>query len=310
MNKSLLALAVLGAFAGAASAQSSVTIYGKIELAAGKPTGTTDKQIMDNNTGSRIGFRGVEDLGGGMQALFGFEHRLSPDTGASTSTNFWNGFSTVGLAGSFGRVNLGRQYVAAFTHIQNQIDPFSGDTQAALRDTGMRFGGITKVRVADSIRYDFSAKGINFAASVGEAPAGSPDRPMSVAVNYSAGPMFLGLGIENPEGANDNVWNIGGRYNFGFATLSAGYGKGSNNANVDAKGFLLGAVVPFGATDFKIGYAENKLDNTSLKTKRASIGADYNLSKRTKLFANYSKVGGGVPVGPKSGYSAGINHSF
>ena len=60
MQKSLIALAVLGAFAGAASAQSSVTIYGKLDQAIGKPTGTEDKQVMDN-TGSRIGFRAYVD---------------------------------------------------------------------------------------------------------------------------------------------------------------------------------------------------------------------------------------------------------
>ena len=80
MKKSLLALVVLGAFAGAASAQSSVTIFGKIDQALGKRVGQKDRQVIDT-AGSRIAFRGYEDLGGGLGALFAIEHRFTPDTG-------------------------------------------------------------------------------------------------------------------------------------------------------------------------------------------------------------------------------------
>jgi predicted porin len=311
MNKSLLALAVLASFAGVASAQSSVTIYGKLDLAAGKPVGTDDKQILDS-AGSRLGFRGVEDLGGGLKAVFGIEHRFSPDTGAAAST-FWNGYSTVGLVGAFGMVNLGRQYTPAFLMIQNQIDPFRGDTIANLRDVGMRVPGATTVRVADSIRYDLSMNGFNFGASIAETVAGGSDRPTSVAANYAAGPLFVGVGFESPTGANDEQWNLGGRYKFGFGTLSAGYTKGKNNANVNETGYVLGAVVPMGALDIKAGYAQNKIDGSAPGTgvyKKAAVGVQYNLSKRTYLFADFAKVGGVRAVGPKTGYDAGIQHNF
>lgn len=295
MQKSLIALAVLGAFAGAASAQSSVTIYGKLDLAVGKPAGTEDKQVMDN-TGSRLGFRGVEDLGGGLKAVFGMEHRFSPDTGTQTSANFWNGYSTVGLVTQFGMVNLGRQYTPAFIMVQNQIDPFGGDTVAQGRDTGMRFGGITKVRVADSIRYDLSVAGFNFGASIAEgASNGGTDKPVSLAANYAAGPFWVGVGYENPAADEDKVWNIGGRYNFGFMTLAAGYGKGTTAAGLDAKGWLVGATVPVGAFDLKAMYAANDVDVVG-ETKKAGIGAHYNLSKRTKVFVDATKVGGSATV--------------
>ena len=101
MKKSLLALAVLGAFAGAASAQSSVTLYGKLDLGFAKAAGSADKQVADGSR-SRVGFRGVEDLGGGLKALFQFEHRFNPDDGTVTNAAFWYGISTVGLGGSFG----------------------------------------------------------------------------------------------------------------------------------------------------------------------------------------------------------------
>jgi predicted porin len=325
MQKSLIALAVLGAFAGAASAQSSVTIYGKLDLAIGKLAGSEDKQVMDN-TGSRLGFRGVEDLGGGLKAVFGIEHRFDPSVGADATTlngtalddRFWNGYSTVGLVTKFGMVNLGRQYTPAFIMIQNQIDPFGGDTVAAGRDVGMRFGGTSRVRVADSIRYDLSVAGFNFGASIAEGNAangggvtGADDKPFSIAGNYAAGPFWIGIGYENPASEEDKVWNIGGRYNFGFATLAAGYGKGTTAAGADVKGWLIGATVPVGAFDLKAMYATNKVDGGT-EMKKAGIGAHYNLSKRTKVYADAAKIGGTATIGmeSKTGYDLGIQHNF
>ncbi|MDH4392875.1 MAG: porin [Aquabacterium sp.] len=81
MKKSLIVLAVLGAFAGVASAQSSVTLYGRVDLSINKPTGSANKN-MSNGSGSRFGVRGVEDLGGGLSAFFNLEHRYDADTGA------------------------------------------------------------------------------------------------------------------------------------------------------------------------------------------------------------------------------------
>jgi predicted porin len=313
MQKSLIALAVLGAFAGAASAQSSVTIYGKVDLAVGKPAGTEDKQVMDN-TGSRLGFRGVEDLGGGLKAVFGMEHRFNPDTGAANA-NFWQGYSTVGLVTNFGMVNLGRQYTPSFIMIQNQIDPFGGDTVAALRPVWIMQSTIAKVRVADSIRYDLSAGGFNFGASIAESASNnggvSNDKPFAIAANYAVGPFWVGVGYENPAGEEDKIWNIGGRYNFGFATLALGYSKGTTAAGTDAKGWIVGGTIPVGAFDIKVGYAANDVDGLG-ETKKAGIGAHYNLSKRTKIYADATKIGGSATVSldHKTGYDLGIQHNF
>jgi len=318
MNKSLIALAVLGVFAGAASAQSSVTVYGKLNAELAKPIGSEDKQMVDV-AGSRLGFRGVEDLGNGYKAVFGIEHRLFADTGTQASaTNFWQGYSTVGLVTPFGAVNLGRQYTPAFLMIQNQIDPFGGETSAQGRDTGMRFGGITKIRVADSVRYDLSMSGFNLGVSVAEANvtngggvSGAENKPFSIAANYGAGPFWVGIGYENPADEDDKVWNIGGRYNFGFLTASLGYGKGTTASGADAKGWLVGVTVPVGAFDLKAMYASNDVDVVG-DTKKAGIGAHYNLSKRTKIYVDYGKVGGKTQHfnAEKSGYDLGVKHVF
>lgn len=313
MKKSLLALAVLGAFAGAASAQSSVTVYGTLDLAFAKDIGTDDNAIADN-TGSRLGFRGVEDLGGGMKALFGIEHRFNPDTG-SANANFWNGYSTVGLATPYGTVNLGRQYVAAWI-VQNAIDPFVAYTVAAMRSVGV-FGAtdyktraLGDNRVADSVRYDVSFAGIAIAASYAETPVGKDDAPMSFGATYTAGPLFVGVGYENQAGANDELATLGATYNFGFAKLAASYSSGKTNADKDVNAFLVGATVPFGALDIKGAYAESEVNGK--KVKKAGIGAHYNLSKRTKVFTDYAQVGGNgaKAKGEETGFDFGIQHNF
>jgi predicted porin len=307
MKKTNVACIALLALAGNASGQSSVTVYGKMDLGFKKAIGTDNKAIGEGGD-SRLGFRGTEDLGGGMQAFFNLEHRLFAENGAIDGSQFWKGIANVGLGGAFGRVGLGRQYIAAFSLVQNQVDPFGADTVAGLRDVGMRVGGITKVRVDSSVRYDFSAAGVSFAASIAESDKnGGPDRPASVAVNYRAGPLFVGAGYEDPAGANDKQWNVGAGYTFGPATLTAGYAKGTTNANVDAKGWLVGVDVKLGAGALKAGYAEQKRGNAKFAQK-VGLGYYHSLSKRTTIYtdvANDRKA-----ATQKTGYDLGIIHTF
>src|ERR1700712_2596433 len=123
MKKSLLALAVLGSFAGVASAQSNVTLFGVLDLSADYiKNGSTKLKTLDSNqlSSNRIGFRGVEDLGNGLSAGFWLEAGMSNDTGAAggnagaPGTTFFNRRSTVSLMGNFGEVRLGRDYTPIF----------------------------------------------------------------------------------------------------------------------------------------------------------------------------------------------------
>jgi len=176
MNKSLITFAILAAAAGTAAAQSNVTVYGKIDLGVRKAVGATNSEMATGSDG-RLGFKGTEDLGGGNRAFFDLQHRFFPNTGAQDGAQFWKGLSQVGIGGAFGQVSFGRQYIAAFSMIQDKIDPFGGDTVAQLRDVGFRVGGITKVRIDSSIRYDYSTNGLNLAVSSAEStPNGGSDR--------------------------------------------------------------------------------------------------------------------------------------
>lgn len=308
MKKSLLALAVLGAFAGAASAQSSVTLYGKLDLGFAKAAGSADKQVADGSS-SRVGFRGVEDLGGGLKALFQFEHRFNPDTGTVTNTAFWHGLSTVGLGGSFGTVNLGRQYTAAFSLATNVIDPFGGDTVAGLRGESLT-KSVARLRTENSVRYDGAFGGLKVAADIAETPAGGVDRPYSVAAQYAAGPFMVAASYDNPTGANDNLATLGGSYDFGPAKVSLGIGRGDNNSNVRVKQALAGVTVSVGAAGQVLaGYAQQEV-GTADATKKMSLGYRHNLSKRTQLYTDVTRVNDLLSKTEKTGYDFGVVHTF
>jgi predicted porin len=308
MKKSLLALAVLGAFAGAASAQSSVTLYGKVDLGVGKVANSTDKQVMDGS-GSRVGLRGVEDLGGGMRALFGFEHRFSPDTGIQGGDRMWNGYSTVGLGGAFGTVNLGRQYTAAFSLAQNAFDPFGGDSVGGLRNNSLT-GSVATLRTGgDSIRYDGTFGGLKVAFDV-EEKLTSVARPYTVAAQYAAGPLLVAASYENPGNVNDKLITAGVSYVFGPAKLAVAIGDGTNTANAKVKQALVGATIKVGAAgSFLAGYAQEKV-GTAAAVKKASVGYRHDLSKRTQLYTDFSRVNTTATGTEKNAYDFGVIHSF
>ncbi len=160
MKKSLVALAAL-AVVGAASAQSSVTIYGRAELGArhngATPTTGSSNQMETSNGTSRIGFTGVEDLGGGLKATFKLETRMGLESGSNDGTNgarpFWQGESTVGLAGGFGSVRLGRA-LTAYRNIDSSGDPWGTEKVASLAPASVKSDTTNATSVAGVVTPD------------------------------------------------------------------------------------------------------------------------------------------------------------
>lgn len=179
MKKSLLALAVAGAFSGAAFAQSSVTLFGILDtnvgrLSSDQAAGGSASQTRINNSGynsSRLGVRGVEDLGGGLKAGFWLEGGIATDNGFSGSNSNSNnqatgavagnqGFhfarrSTVSLMGGFGEIRLGRDYSPAFWNL-TVFDPFGTNgvgTSASLGNAGLNGFFATGVRTSNAVGY-------------------------------------------------------------------------------------------------------------------------------------------------------------
>jgi len=313
MKKSLLALAALTAFAGAASAQSSVTLYGRVDLSVVKGIGSDAKSIA-NGSGSRLGLRGTEDLGGGLSALFNIEHRFNADTGAvSSTTRFWTGRSIVGLQGGFGQVVFGREYTTAFLGTQLIADPWGWDTVAAQNGiTGL--GGIAQVRNDSSITYKISAAGFSFGAQIAEATDtinAYAAKPVNLNIGYGAGPLTAAFGYEKTgreaAGESEKMWSTMVSYNLGFMKPGFYYGKGTALTGADHKGMMFTVTAPLGAGELRASYGTLKANDTTV-SKRIAAGYHYSMSKRTTLYVDFANDSEAATS--KSGYDVGIKHNF
>jgi len=322
MKKSLLALAVLGAFAGAASAQSQVTLYGRVDLSVGKGAGVEAKS-MANGSGSRFGVRGVEDLGGGLQALFNIEHRYNADTGAqSNALRFWQGRSIVGLQGGFGQVVFGREYTTAFLQSQLVADPWGWDTVVtgtlggSTGNAAVTGGGIATVRNDSSATYKISAGGFTFGAQIAEATDAinnTANKPVNFALSYAAGPITAGLGFERTgaEVTDNAQWmTLNGAYNFGAFKIGGLIGRGTTALGVDRSSWLVTGTAPVGAGEFRISYGVLDDDDLGKINKPFALGYHYSMSKRTTIYADMINDRGSLFTTSKTGYDLGIKHNF
>lgn len=322
MKKSLIALAVLAA-SGAAMAQSSVTLYGVADAGVTYINGGTNWSgvTSGNNLTSRLGFRGVEDLGGGMKANFVLEGGFNLDNGDGASSyagaTSGAGFqfkrrSTVGLEGNFGEVRLGRELTAAY-NATARYDVFGsvGLGQSRLWadggvvDNSANAAAVsTNQRISNAVTYvtpNFSGfkAGLNY--GFGETNAGTSNSSyMGAGLMYDNGPLSLGLGLERlKSGANSvatgsvDVWSLGGSYDFGVAKLLAGYRESKVDQALGENkrsGYYLAATAPVGAGTVRASYNryENELAGNKAKADQFAIGYVYGLSKRTSLYGTYA----------------------
>ena len=325
MKKSLIALAVLAA-SGAAMAQSSVTVFGVVDAAVTYADGARNWSGLQSgqNSTSRIGFRGVEDLGGGLKANFWLEAGLNLDSGdgasgyAGAAAGQGLAFkrrSTVGLEGAFGEVRLGRDQTEAYK-VTSRYDVFGQVGIAASKvwadDANNTY--TTNQRISNSIVYvspNFSGFRVAANYGFGESAAGHSDaRYLGAALSYDNGPLSLGLGLERLNAGSTvradgsalailsdiNAWSLGGSYNFGVVKLLGGYRDSeakldTTGAKAKLKGYYVGLSAPVGAGEVKASYNRYDRDtNTGVEAKadQFSLGYVHNLSKRTALYGTYS----------------------
>jgi predicted porin len=345
MKKSLLALAVLGAFAGAASAQSSVTIYGLLDLAVTKgnggtangdsnpgANGTSKAYIMKQSASSRLGFRGTEDLGGGMSAQFQIEHRFTPDDGAAAGT-FWAGRSYVQLtSAAVGSVYLGREYTPAFWPAV-KTDPFGWDGvgQVSFGQYAKFRSASSSIRTANTAGFrsaSFGGVTVQAAVGLGEGQA-TVGRDVGGNLEYSAGPVYAGVGFEkitnDPSGAQNGnqIVNFGASYDLGFIkpiVYFASTKTGANGVNAN-KDMMFALTAPIGAGKLKFAINRMSPDTTPVgavatgKQTHIGIGYDYALSKRTGVYVDFgrgSEDQGKLAVKPTNNTAAavGVKHTF
>jgi predicted porin len=297
---------------GMAHAQSSVTVYGRVDVRVMKDLGT-DNKTMANGSGSRLGFRGEEDLGGGLKAFFDLQHRFNINNGAQTNAQRFYQQSFVGLAHKdYGRVWLGRDYTPAYIQVMLIADPFDHANVGSMININQG-GPISTNRVDSSINYQFNAGPVTGTLQVSEATnpplSNFVDRPMGMALLYKGGPLTLGYGYENPGNRNDVWHHLTGVYVMGPVTARVGYGTGKTTTAQERSSLTIGATYAVGAHRLHAAYGvlENDTANTDLN-KKLGLGWQYFLSTRTNLYVNYGHDS--VLATKKSGYDLGIKHNF
>lgn len=331
MKKSILALAAIAtlAAAGAVSAQSSVSVYGRLDLSVGSEkddiANTSVTQIESGLLStSRIGFRGTEDLGGGLKAMFQLESELNADTGGGLA-----GFgrqSWLGLSGGFGTIKLGRTDTV-YDDIRD-LSVSSSVFDSAFTPTGdvddVGVGGYAS-RGSNMIRYDSPAfSGFTAALSYELDEQASPVNQNVVSYNLRYKLDKLNVGFARQErnnkavAANDRTYNaLAAAYNFGVASVSVGFETAKNEADVKDRLFSLGVNVPVEKFNFSFGYSRENSKVAGVKDDKASgfgLGMTYSMSKRTRLYAGYKSVtekdAAGIKTADDTLYAVGIRHDF
>jgi len=308
MKKSLIALAVLAA-SGAAMAQSSVTLFGVVDATYAYGNGSVANRSQLTNSGynsSRLGFRGVEDLGGGLSASFWLEAGLTNDDGRGGSTNtnnqttganangglVFNRRSTVSLGGGFGELRLGRDYTPQFWNL-TVFDPFGTNGVGTTQTLNSIITGVTAVRASNSIGYFLPGKLGGFYGQVqhyrGENNSGAvtsgDGTGTGVRLGYAAGPLNVAIALSRTDYAAGDVRqnNIGAQYDFGVGKVMAHISRDQNGA-LDGRGWLLGGLFPVGAGEIRAAYSRYSTDAAgSPSSKKFALGYVHNLSKRTAL---------------------------
>jgi predicted porin len=332
MQKKLIALAVAGLVAAPAMAQSNVTIYGVADayMKYGDFMGD-DTMGVDSGglMGSRLGFRGEEDLGSGLKAVFVLEQGFNIDTGKSTAmsgtdseANGGNETFTrqayVGLKGNFGQVALGRQYAPGY---------FTADYDALLSAPGISpmslLSNFTRLTITpnsaarwnNSVTYKGTFQSVSVAGiysagnqetDVKNGPDNNDDDKYGVSLKYDNGPLKIG-GIyqavkfdhQDTNDETQNEWLIGASYNFGMATLAGSYQQGRDVLGVDGLDvdlWQVGVIVPVGAGNIHVAYAQADVDkvqgvlSSDVKPKSFTVAYTHALSKRTTGYVGYTKV--------------------
>ena len=316
-----LALTLAGLAAAPAFAQSNVAIYGRLDYGLMSRNGDSGAVPDDTNGktefasgiagGSRIGFRGSEDLGNGLKAVFELEYGIRVDQGTTTSTTWGNRHSWVGLENDMGRIIGGRIDGLRYNTMFNKFDPFGVVTLG-------NFAQLTPQidRYDNAVMYispkmkGLTVSGVYSNQAEGQEGDGNrgDNRLLGALLFYENGPLNLGASYEYywTQGAADNkLWfaTFGASYDFEVVKLYALFDKiQSDDGNtlvtgLDQKSWLVGVKAPVGkSVDVRAMYGQtyvdefNGQDADDMDASKWGIGMDYKLSKRTYFYADYGSI--------------------
>lgn len=344
MTNNLLAVGLLSICASA-HAQSNVQIYGSID--AGLIKRSNQKVAIGKRANNTLGFRGTEDLGNGLKALFHAEIRYEPDTGTNevgangAARPLFQGQTRVGLQGSFGMVRLGR----GLTALQESIikfEPFHGLPHAAGFYTDLAIAGYTseplnmagnsKNRWSNALWYnspEMSGFQVNLTVATREAnngPAvvgrGTPANPQyransqastnpySISATYKRGPASFLVAMER-NAVETDLWSVAASFHVIPAlNLMASYQQQDEEHTRAANAETRAWVL---GANWTVGPGKllagygRKRPDGAVTVRQFSIGYEYALSKRTYLYADASSKKSSTSA---RYYALGINHVF
>ena len=332
-------LAGLSLLVPLAHAQSSVQLSGLADMYVGSMRMAGDaerKNTVGNNgmTTSWFGVTGTEDLGNGLKAGFAFTSFLRMSNGSYgrfVNDTFWSRDANVSLSGNFGTLRLGRWMAPNFLptilfnpfgdsftfsplvlHANVPLFNGTGWTGTTPADTGWSsqiayttpsFGGLR-----GTLQYQFrdgAASGKNWGGNLIYM-----NGPLGLTAFYERAQMSNPVAANFADGSVRTDWMLGGFYDFQVVKLFLTYGQAKNDvSNAKLKTAQLGASVPIGPGKLLASYAQTRNNLLDAKRQTLTVGYDYNLSKRTDLYANVMRD---RITNRSSGtsYGIGLRHRF
>jgi predicted porin len=301
MKKSLLALALFGAFAGVAQAQSAVQIYGTVDAGIIKRTDQT--LAIGKRANNTLGFKGTEDLGNGLKALFQLEIRYEPDSGTieqgagGVQRPLFQGQSRVGLQGAFGMVRLGRG-LTAFQETSTQFEPFHGIPSPSGFQTDLTVAGYTSDplglvgnstnRFSNALFYNSpEVAGFQLNTTIGTRESNTGSAAI-VGRGTAAAPQYR-VGAE----ASANPYSVSATYKNGPAALMAAVERNSVETRLySVAGYIMAS------PDLKLMASRTKQDrgHTFVNNEEVTswvVGANYTMGA-SKFLAGYGQKNAGV----------------
>lgn len=342
-----------------ASAQNNLQIYGIVDTGVefaratagtGVPANRSTAVASGSLSASRLGFRGTEDLGGGLRSGFLLEHGFDADTGANTGLIFWGRESWVSIGSrEWGDLRLGYNYTPAFWVVlradNNRLGLYGNGGNYA------QIGAVGNLRAANALNYISPSRGgftVRLAYSLGNentAPPKDQGRMKAAALEYQAGSLYLGAFHQRRKDTltatgtfteDSRYSGVGANVDVGPVQLGGGVTRydpaGPDTATAgELSSWWLGAQTTFGATTVGIQLGEIRRDapaGVQPRARLASLNALYALSKRTTLYASLGRMDNnatsrlplqassrtvGVSVGPgtdTNGLAMGVRHTF
>jgi predicted porin len=339
--------AAVAALAGGAHAQSNVTIYGLFDVGVqleDASNGKTVKVVSGGRSGSRLGFRGTEDLGGGLSAIWVGESGINLDTGGlGQGGRFFGRQVYVGLKGGFGTLVAGR--VATFGSgtgnfdMFGEVDPMA--TAFGIASLGSTMSTATGLRVDNTVLYQtpefrgFQAGVLHSLQAVNNEVPGRGNNVYltGLGARYAQGPIYAAVTYEqahNPAGGSDEKHlQVGAAYDLKVVRLHAAYGRETGLFNTDlnisgtkngagAKSWMVGITAPIGNGILRSSYQTRDGEEKGGEDRDVrviSLAYEYFFSKRTSAYAVVADSDGkgtlnNVPAYDRRQYTVGLMHKF